>query len=89
MLNPSLVGRTDAVNILIHGITAAIGAVGIAYSLFGMPRTILAYVFRVLLFIGSILLLFPGHLESGIGLILTIFSLLGDRFMLRKQTGTV
>ncbi len=31
MLNPSLVGRTDAASILTHGLTAAIGAVGIAY----------------------------------------------------------
>lgn len=89
MLNPSLVGRTDAVSILTHGITAAIGAVGIAYALFGMPKTRIAYVFRVLLFLGSILLLFPGHLESGIGIALAIVSLIGDRLILRKQVNTV
>jgi TRAP transporter 4TM/12TM fusion protein len=85
MLNPSLVARTDAWNILTHGITAAVGAVGIAYSLFGMPQKSMALPFRIFLFVGGILLMFPGIAQSGIGALLAIIALAGDRFILRPK----
>ncbi|MFQ3619561.1 MAG: TRAP transporter fused permease subunit [Spirochaetales bacterium] len=85
MLNPSLVGRADAWSILSHGVSAAIGAVGIAYALFGMPPSKTALLFRVGMFIGSVLMLFPGYTQSGIGFGLALISFVVDRLILRKR----
>jgi len=85
VLNPALVGRSDALSILIHGVTAAAGAIGIPYALFGMPSTKVALPLRVVLFVGSILLLFPGEIESAIGIALVLVSLAGDRFILHGK----
>jgi len=85
VLNPALVARSSARNVLIHGITAAAGAIGIPYALFGMPSTKKAIPFRVVLFIGSILLLFPGEIESAVGIVLVLISLAGDRFLIRGK----
>jgi TRAP transporter 4TM/12TM fusion protein len=85
MLNPSLVGRTDIVGILSHGVTGALGAVSMAYSLFGFSQTHMAIPARVALFCGGILLLFPGLRESGIGIVLVVGALLFDRFFIKRR----
>lgn len=85
MINPSLVGRSDITSILTHGATAAVGAISIAFSLFGLPPVTLAYPAKFVIFTGGVLLLFPGTLQAGIGLTMVAGGLLFDRFVIKPR----
>jgi UPF0716 family protein affecting phage T7 exclusion len=50
-----------------------------------MPQKSMALPFRIFLFVGGILLMFPGIAQSGIGALLAIIALAGDRFILRPK----
>lgn len=86
MINPALVGRSDLASILLHGTTGAIGSVSIAYALFGLPRRLLAYPSKATIFIGGILLLFPGKSQSLIGILLVAAGLVLDRFVVQNRS---
>jgi len=85
MINPALVGRSNLMSILSHGTTAAIGAVSIAYSLFGIPKTGWGYLVKATLFIGGILLMFPGYRQSIIGIAIVGAALAFDHFVVQKR----
>ncbi len=85
MLNPALVGRSDIASVLSHGATAAVGAVSIAFALFGLPPAGIAYPAKFAIFSGGVLLLFPGSAQAGIGLALVAAGLLFDRFVVKRK----
>ena len=85
MIHPALVGRSNLMSILSHGITAAIGAVSIAYSLFGIPKTGLGYLAKATLFLGGILLMFPGYRQSVFGILVVATALALDHFVVQKR----
>ncbi|KUK57996.1 MAG: TRAP transporter, 4TM/12TM fusion protein [Synergistales bacterium 53_16] len=86
VLNPALVGRAPLVNVFITAGTGFVGALALAYSLFGHFRGILAYPSRVLYFAAGLALLYPNRYVSLIGLVVAAATWALDRFQ-RKQKG--
>ncbi len=85
MINPSLVGRSGWSDILSHGVTAAVGAIAIAYGLFGLPKNVITVPLSVMIFAGGLFLLFPDHVMSLIGVALVAAGLLVARLLARRK----
>lgn len=85
-LNPALVSRAPYPSILAHGTTAMIGAVCIAYGLFGhRGKPLINFVLRSAFLIGGVLLLFPGTIPSVAGLIAAVSAFAIDRVVRRAD----
>ncbi len=82
-LNPALVGRAPIVDVLMHGATAFIGAIAIAYGLFSHRNGLVTNAaICVAFFIGGLMLLFPQNVVSVIGLGIVAIACLIDRKVL-------
>ena len=68
VLNPALCGRAGTADVAIAGITGFFGAIAMAYGLFGWFKSRLNLLIRFLFFAGGLMLLFPEHLTSLVGL---------------------
>jgi TRAP-type uncharacterized transport system fused permease subunit len=67
VLNPALVGRAPFVNVLIAAGTGFVGALALAYSLFGRFSGVLAYPIRAVYLAAGISLMYPNRYVSLIG----------------------
>lgn len=88
VLNPALVGRAPLVNVFITAGTGFVGALALAYSLFGHFRGILAYPSRVLYFAAGLALLYPNRYVSLIGLVVAADELDPD-FVINARTDAI
>lgn len=55
-----------------------------AYGFFGHIKNKLNPVFRIVFFLGGLLLLFPDHLYSSVGLALAVVTLIIEKMMNKK-----
>ena len=81
VLNPALVARAVPLSVVSHAITGVIGAIAIAYGLFGFRKSFWNPYIRVGFLASGVLLLFPRYLFSGIGLVVIAAALLLDRMV--------
>jgi TRAP-type uncharacterized transport system fused permease subunit len=88
VLNPALVGRAAAIDVALAAGTGFLGAVSMAYGFFGWNDTRLNHLIRVLFLVGGLLMLFPDHFVSLLGLILSGIVLLWDRSMRPKPAAS-
>jgi len=82
--NPAFVGRGASMEILICAVTGFLGAISMAYGFFGHIKSKLNPVFRIVFFLGGLLLLFPDHLYSSVGLALAFATLIIEKMMNKK-----
>ncbi len=82
--NPAFVGRGVSMEILICAVTGFLGAISMAYGFFGHIKSKLNPVFRIVFFLGGLLLLFPDHLYSSVGLALAFATLIIEKMMNKK-----
>ncbi len=68
VLNPALVGRSDAWNVITYTISAFLGAILLAYGFFGRVKSHFNLIFRFLYVGSGFLLMCPNHILSIIGL---------------------
>jgi TRAP transporter 4TM/12TM fusion protein len=81
VLNPALVGRAAPLDVALAAVTGFVGAISMAYGFFGWNDTRLNFLIRVSFLIGGVLMLFPNHWVSLVGLIISAIVLLCDRGM--------
>lgn len=86
-LNPALVGRAPIIDILMHGATAFIGSIAIAYGLFSHRNGLMTNAaLCIAFFVGGLMLLFPQNVVSLIGLGLVAVAWFVDRKILFGTT---
>ena len=86
-LNPALVGRAPIAAVLIHGATAFIGSIAIAYGLFSHRNGLMANAaICIAFFVGGLMLLFPQNIVSMIGLGIVAIAWFVDRKILLGTT---
>jgi TRAP-type uncharacterized transport system fused permease subunit len=88
VLNPALVARRGVPDVLVAAATGFLGAVAMAYSLFGYVRSLRNLPIRIVLFIAGLAMLFPEHITSLVGFGVAIAGLLLDRAIRRKFVGS-
>jgi len=72
VLNPALVGRSDFFSVAVYGVSAFIGAIMLAFGFFAHINNKYNFMLRVL-FVGSgLLLMYPSHILSIIGILLGV-----------------
>lgn len=81
VLHPALVGRDTPERIGIAAVTGFLGAVSMAYGLFGHAPSRWNRVLRVLFFAGGVLMLFPGIEASAAGIGVAAASLVLNRLL--------
>ncbi|MFB3886383.1 MAG: TRAP transporter permease [Thermodesulfobacteriota bacterium] len=84
VLNPALVGRSGTLDVLVAAITGFFGAIAMAYGLFGWIKNRLNLLIRFLFFAGGLMLLFPEHTTSLVGLGVVLVAFAGER-MVKKS----
>ena len=84
VLNPALVGRGGPMDVAIAGVTAFFGAIAMAYALFGWATTWRTVPLRALFLVGGLMMLFPDHITSLIGLFVVIVGLFFDRIVKKR-----
>ncbi|WP_286975046.1 TRAP transporter permease [Acetomicrobium sp. UBA5826] len=82
--NPAFVGRGTPLQILICAVTGFLGAIFMAYGFFGHIDSRANLLFRAAFFAGGVLLLFPHHLYSMIGLVLAVGFLIIEKMVSKK-----
>ncbi|HHZ03878.1 MAG TPA: TRAP transporter fused permease subunit [Acetomicrobium hydrogeniformans] len=82
--NPAFVGRGTPMQILICAVTGFLGAIFMAYGFFGHIDSRANLLFRAFFFAGGVLLLFPHHLYSMIGLALAVGFLIIEKMVSKK-----
>lgn len=86
VLNPALVGRAGAGDVAFAGITGFLGAVAMAYGLFGFLRGRINVPIRFLFFAGGLMMLFPEHVISLVGLGIALATLVAERVLKKPLT---
>jgi TRAP transporter 4TM/12TM fusion protein len=84
VLNPALVGRTGAVDVAISAVTGFLGAIAMAYGLFGWLNSRMNLLIRFLFFAGGLMLLFPEHVTSLVGLGVVLVALAFENTLKKK-----
>jgi len=87
VLNPALVGRSGAADVAIAGITGFLGAIAMAYGLFGWLKSRVNLLVRFLFFAGGLMMLFPEHVTSLVGLGVVLATLVAEKLL--KKTLSV
>lgn len=82
--NPAFVGRGAPLQILICAVTGFLGAIFMAYGFFGHIDSRANLLFRAAFFAGGVLLLFPHHLYSMIGLAVAVGFLIIEKMVSKK-----
>ena len=86
-LNPALVGRAPIIDVLMHGATAFIGSIAIAYGLFSHRNGLMTNAaICIAFFVGGLMLLFPQNIVSLIGLGIVAAAWFVDRKILFGTT---
>jgi TRAP-type uncharacterized transport system fused permease subunit len=86
VLNPALVGRSGALDVSVAAVTGFLGAIAMAYGLFGWLKSRLNLLIRFLFFAGGLMLLFPEHMTSLVGLGVVLVALAGERMVKKAST---
>ena len=81
VLHPALVGRDTPVQVALAAGTGLLGAVTMAYGLFGWSASRLNPVLRVLFFAGGAMMLFPGIEVTLVGMAVTAGTLAANRMI--------
>lgn len=90
VIHPALAARSgDAVEIAIAAFTGFLGAVTMAYGLFGWKNSPLNIPLRVFFFVGGAMMLFPGIMVTITGLAVTAITLIIDRLMKERTVSSV
>ena len=84
VLNPALVGRGGPMDVAIAGVTGFFGAIAMAYALFGWATTWRTVPLRAPFLVGGLMMLFPDHITSLIGLFVVIVGLFFDRIVKKR-----
>lgn len=79
VLNPALVGRADLASVAIYAISAFVGALALSYGLFGHSDSRMNMMMRFMFFLGGVMLLFPSHVASLIGIAVSFGAFTLDR----------
>jgi TRAP-type uncharacterized transport system fused permease subunit len=88
VLNPALVARGGALDVSVAAATGFLGAIAMAYSLFGYVKSWQNLPIRIVLFIAGLAMLFPEHITSLVGFGVAIVGLLLNRVIRRKFAGS-
>ena len=88
VLNPALVGRGGPMDVAIAGVTGFFGAIAMAYALFGWATTWRTVPLRTPFLVGGLMMLFPDHITSLIGLFVVIVGLFFDRIVKKRLTAS-
>jgi TRAP transporter 4TM/12TM fusion protein len=88
VLNPALVARGGAPDVFIAAATGFLGAIAMAYGLFGYVKSWRNLPIRIVLFIAGLAMLFPEHITSLVGFGVAIVGLLLNRVIRRKFAGS-
>ena len=84
VINPTLVGQGDPLNIAIDMITAIIGVFFMGYALEGFIKRRINIVKRLMCAAAGILLIYPDYMISGIGLALGVIVIVLERLARRN-----
>jgi TRAP transporter 4TM/12TM fusion protein len=81
VLNPALVGRGGTLDVILSAVTGFLGAIAMAYGLFAWVNSRMNLPLRFLFFAGGLMLLFPEHMTSLVGLGVVLVALGFERIL--------
>jgi len=81
VLNPALVGRGSTLDVILSAVTGFLGAIAMAYGLFAWVNSRMNLPIRFLFFAGGLMLLFPEHMTSLVGLGVVLVALGFERIL--------
>ena len=85
VLEPALLARAPFVEVIVYTTSAALGAILLASGLFGYMRRKTGVLLRSAFGISGILLLYPNHKASVLGLVIAAVAFVGESMVIRKK----
>jgi len=85
VLNPALLGRSNAMEVLIYTGSAFFGAILISYGFFAWVRKgFINRLFRILYLVAGFIMIYPNHIVSAVGIVMVVIILLFEHFAVKK-----